>query len=154
MRRFDVETAEEMLARCRELATDCDIFIACAAVADYRPATVANQKIKKGGETSTLALARNPDIVATIAALPDGPFTVGFAAETRDVHHYARDKLTRKGLDMIVANNVASEGVGFNSDENEVTVFSAAAETGLPRASKAVIAAGIIDLVAARLSAE
>lgn len=154
VRRYDVGSAREMLETCLELAPDCDIFIACAAVADYRPATMADQKIKKGAETITMTLERNPDIVATIAALPDAPFTVGFAAETQAVEDYAREKRVRKGLDMIVANDVAAKGIGFNSDENAVTVFWESGQRALPRASKSSLAAEIVDLVAAHISGD
>ncbi len=154
VRRHDVGTAREMLDTCLELARDCDIFIACAAVADYRPATIAEQKVKKGAETITMTLERNPDIVATIAALPDAPFTVGFAAETQAVEQYAREKRQSKGLDMIVANDVAEPGIGFNSNENAVTVFWESGQRALPRASKSSLAAKIIDLVAMHISGD
>lgn len=148
VQRIDVVSAEDMLEVCLDQLPGCDIFIACAAVADYRPADVAGDKIKKGGEKMTLALVRNPDIVATVAAQPGRPFTVGFAAETRDVLSYARDKLQRKGLDMIVANDVAAEGIGFNSEENAVTVIWAEGEQTLPRSGKQHIAREIIALLA------
>ncbi|WP_116367862.1 bifunctional phosphopantothenoylcysteine decarboxylase/phosphopantothenate--cysteine ligase CoaBC [Parahaliea mediterranea] len=147
--RVDVTSARDMLAACQARSASCDIFIACAAVADYRPAEAQEQKIKKGGEHSSLALVRNPDIVATIASGSPRPFTVGFAAETRDVLSYARDKLARKNLDMIIANDVAAEGVGFASDENEVTVLWPAGEQALERAGKQTLARQIIQLIAA-----
>lgn len=144
-----VESALEMLECCQQLTADCDIFIACAAVADYRPAEVQAQKIKKGDEgTSTLALVKNPDIVATVAASEDRPFTVGFAAETQDVLQYARSKMARKGLDMIIANDVSDSSIGFNSGENEVTVLWPGGEQTLARANKATIARQILELVA------
>ncbi|GAB3284035.1 bifunctional phosphopantothenoylcysteine decarboxylase/phosphopantothenate--cysteine ligase CoaBC [Parahaliea aestuarii] len=146
--RVDVISARDMLAACQERSASCDIFIACAAVADYRPAEIQDQKIKKGGEHSSLALVRNPDIVAAVAAGSPRPFTVGFAAETRDVLNYARDKLARKNLDMIVANDVAAEGLGFASDENEVTVIWREGEQALARAGKQTLARQIIQLIA------
>ena len=149
--RVDVESAQQMLDRCLELLPGCDIFIACAAVADYRPADAREQKIKKGPEHLTLELVRNPDIVATVAAADPRPFTVGFAAETRAVLEYARDKLARKGLDMIIANDVARSEIGFNSDHNEVTVIWPGGEQALERAGKGVIAGQIVDLIAQRL---
>lgn len=154
VQRHDVQSALEMLQTCESLASDCDIFIACAAVADYRPATQSNQKIKKGAKQITLALERNPDIIATIAAAKAPPFTIGFAAETRDVLSYAREKMVRKGLDMIVANDVANQDIGFNSEENEVTVLWANGEQLLKRAGKGVIAQQIVSLIAAHFTEE
>ncbi len=143
-----VESALEMLDSCRELMGECDIFIACAAVADYRPAEMQANKMKKGPEQITLQLVRNPDIVAAVAAADPGPFTVGFAAETNDVLAYARDKLQRKGLDMIVANDVGDRAIGFNSDDNEVTVLWTGGERVLHRAGKDAIARQIVELIA------
>ncbi|APE31220.1 bifunctional 4'-phosphopantothenoylcysteine decarboxylase/phosphopantothenoylcysteine synthetase [Halomonas aestuarii] len=118
--RIDVETAREMHEAAQRLARDSDLFIGCAAVADYRAETAAEHKIKKadGEEGLTLRLVKNPDIIAAVAALAERPFVVGFAAETRDLEAYARDKLTRKGLDMIVANDVSSPEIGFGTDHN------------------------------------
>ncbi|MDZ7854499.1 MAG: bifunctional phosphopantothenoylcysteine decarboxylase/phosphopantothenate--cysteine ligase CoaBC [Halomonas sp.] len=120
--RTDVESALEMHEVAQRLAADSDIFIGCAAVADYRAESAAEHKIKKveGEESLTLRLVKNPDIIAGVAALPRAqrPLVVGFAAETRDLEAYARDKLTRKGLDMIVANDVSRAGLGFGSDDN------------------------------------
>ncbi len=146
--RYKVQTAVEMLEQCTKLLPECDIFIACAAVADYRPASVEQQKIKMGPETITLEMARSPDIVATIAAGDPRPYTVGFAAETHDVIAYARGKMERKQLDMIVANDVSNQETGFNSDENEVTVIWAGGEESLQRASKSTIAGQIMALIA------
>ncbi len=103
-----------------------DWFIATAAVADYRPVTVADQKMKKQTATDApvIELEENPDILAGVAARTDKrPLTIGFAAETQNLATYARDKLTRKGLDLIVANDVSTPGLGFNSDSNAVEVF-------------------------------
>jgi len=120
--RIDVETALEMHEAAQRLAPESDIFIGCAAVADYRAETAAEHKIKKGEGTEglILQLVENPDIIAGVAALPETrrPLVVGFAAETRDLESYARHKLTRKGLDMIVANDVSRAGLGFGSDDN------------------------------------
>ncbi len=145
---MDVHSAEEMLEQCLSLLPECDIFIACAAVADYRPAATEDHKIKKGPEAVTLQLVRTPDIVATVAAQAQKPFTVGFAAETNDVLAYARDKMQRKGLDMIVANDVADQSIGFNSDENAVTVLWPEGQQVLQRANKSTIARQILHLVA------
>lgn len=146
-----VNSALEMLAASERLLPQCDIYIACAAVADYRPADVQPQKIKKGPEEVSLLLVKNPDIVASVAASEPPPFTVGFAAETRDVLNYARGKLERKGLDMIVANDVSDSSIGFNSDQNEVTVLWPQGEMKLERADKGALARQIIALIAAKL---
>lgn len=143
-----VESAQEMLEACLDLVADCDIFIACAAVADYRPAQIEGQKIKKGAEEISLQLVKNPDIVNAVAAGERAPFTVGFAAETQNVLGYARDKMQRKGLNMIIANDVSDHGIGFNSDENEVTVLWETGEQALSRAGKPTIARQIMDLIA------
>ena len=148
-----VESARQMLEQCLQLMPECDIFIACAAVADYRPAAVQEQKIKKGPDEITLQLVRNPDIVATVAAGAQRPFTVGFAAETRDVLTYARDKLQRKALDMIVANDVSDQSIGFNSELNEAVVLWNDGEQALARTGKGNLARQIIQLIAGRLAA-
>jgi phosphopantothenoylcysteine decarboxylase/phosphopantothenate--cysteine ligase len=152
VRRVDVESAREMLQRCLELLPACDIFIACAAVADYRPEVAQPQKIKKGLEQMTLQLVRNPDIVSAVAASERRPFTVGFAAETNDVLGYARDKMARKGLDMIVANDLSDRSIGFNSDLNAATVLWRGGEHTLPRAGKGTIARQIVELLARLVS--
>jgi phosphopantothenoylcysteine decarboxylase/phosphopantothenate--cysteine ligase len=146
-----VESAAEMLDQCLQLLPDCDIFIACAAVADYRPAAMEQQKIKKGPEQISLLLVRNPDIVATIAASAQRPFTVGFAAETNDLLAHARDKMSRKGLDMIIANDVADRSIGFNSDNNRATVIWPGGEQTLPLSGKGAMARQIIALIARQL---
>ena len=151
--RIDVQSAGDMLRECLALAAECDIFIACAAVADYRPTSVARQKIKKAAATITLELERNPDILATVSASASAPFTVGFAAETEDVLTYARGKLESKGLDMIVANDVSDATIGFNSEQNAVTVLWHNGSQALERASKAAIARDLMALIAARLDA-
>ncbi len=148
VRLYRVESACEMLDQCLALVPECDIFIACAAVADYRPAQTEGHKLKKGPERIVLELVRNPDIVATVAGLPDRPFTVGFAAETRDVAAYGRDKLARKKLDMIVANDVSDRSIGFNSDDNEATALWPDGEQALGRMNKAAMAREIIRLIA------
>lgn len=151
--RIDVASAQDMLRECLALTPACDIFIACAAVADYRPAEIAGQKIKKGAERITLELQRNPDILATVSASPTAPFSVGFAAETTDVLAHARDKLERKGLDMIVANDVSDTAIGFNSENNAVTVLWREGSRELQQASKAAIARELITLVARQFGA-
>ena len=147
--RHNIESARDMLAATEELAADCDIFIACAAVADYRPAQAASQKIKRQAATLTLECVRNPDIVASVAAMNPRPFTVGFAAETGDPLAHARDKLQRKGLDLIVANDVSRSDIGFDSDSNAVTLIWAKGSKALALASKTTIAAAIMAEIAA-----
>ncbi len=149
-----VESAEEMLSASLEGLENCDIFIAAAAVADYRPTAVAEHKIKKGTEEiMELHLVKNPDIVATVAGSSPKPYTVGFAAETKDVLNYARGKLERKGLDLIIANDVSRSDIGFNSDENAVTVISQQDTLELPQASKRQLAGSLIELIAAQYKA-
>lgn len=148
-----VETAEEMLqAASAEVDKGADLFVATAAVADYRPASCADQKMKKSRESLSLELVRNPDTLATIAAREDAPFTVGFAAETTDVEHYATDKMKRKKLAMIVANDVSAPGIGFNSDNNAVTVFWPGGQQAIGPASKQEVAASLIGLIADRMA--
>jgi len=146
-----VESAVEMLDQCIRLLDDCDVFIACAAVADYRPAAIEQQKIKKGPEQISLQLVRNPDIVAAVAASAQRPFTVGFAAETTELLAHAREKMLRKGLDMIVANDVSNRAIGFNSDNNEATVLWPGGEQPLALMGKGAMARQIIGLIAQQL---
>ena len=160
--RIDVETAVEMHATSRRLATECDLFIGCAAVADYRAEAPAEHKIKKRVDEDglTLKLIKNPDIIADITAMRDAaggrPFVVGFAAETRDLESYARDKLERKRLDMIVANNVATQGLGFGADHNAALLLwrDGDGEGGedLPPQPKRELARMIIDRALACLN--
>jgi len=148
-----VETAEQMLAAALNGIEACDLFIGAAAVADYKPVAVAEHKIKKGTEEiMELRLVKNPDIIATIAAQPAPPFTVGFAAETRDLLNYARSKLTRKQLNMIIANDVSQPGIGFNSDENLVTLVTASTQETLPQSSKQLLARQLIDKIASTMN--
>lgn len=147
--RIDVHSAQDMHAAVLERAGDADIFIASAAVADYRPAAPSEQKIKKTADTLSLALVRNPDILAEVAALPDGPFTVGFAAETENLLQHAREKLARKKLDMIAANHVG-EGQGFEAEENALSVIDAGSVTELPQAPKTQLARRLVALIAER----
>jgi phosphopantothenoylcysteine decarboxylase/phosphopantothenate--cysteine ligase len=122
VRHISVETAGQMRDAVMSDIITSDIFVAAAAVADYRCADIAEQKIKKKSEDLQLLLQKNPDILAEVASLPQGPFTVGFAAETENLLDNARSKLQNKKLDMIAANQVG-EGLGFNTDENELQVF-------------------------------
>lgn len=146
--RINVNSADEMLSAALKQLPNCDIFIGCAAVADYRPASVAEQKIKKNNPQMTIELIKNPDIISEIAKHPERPFTVGFAAETEQLITHAKAKLTRKNLDMIIANDVSDSRIGFNSDENAATLISANREETLPFSSKAQMARAIISTIA------
>ncbi len=148
--RIDVESALEMHQHVMEHAASCDIFIGCAAVADYRPERIAEHKIKKTDQNSTLSITmvKNPDIVASVAALTEQrPFTVGFAAETQEVEKYARSKLANKNLDMICANDVSIEGQGFNSNNNSLTVYWHDGAQALPLTSKRELARALMLLI-------
>ncbi|AOE88161.1 bifunctional phosphopantothenoylcysteine decarboxylase/phosphopantothenate--cysteine ligase CoaBC [Pseudomonas sp. TCU-HL1] len=153
--RIDVVSARDMLAAC-EAAMPCDLLIAAAAVADYRPEVVAQHKMKKdptSGEGLLLQLVRNPDILATLASRPDRPFSVGFAAETENLLEYASRKLKDKNLDLIVANDVANPTIGFNSEENAITVIDRElAQTSFAQTSKGKIARQLITFIADRLN--
>lgn len=142
-----VNSAEEMHQKALELAPQCTTFVACAAVADYRVAEISTQKIKKTNDAMQLELVKNHDVVADVAKLNDKPFIVGFAAETQNVEHYARDKLMRKNLDLIAANDVAKSGQGFNSDDNALTLFSAIDKTEIPLANKLIVAQQLVYLI-------
>lgn len=152
LQRINVVSADEMLAAAQAAAEGADVFIATAAVADYRPARVAEQKIKKTADVIALELIKNPDIVATIAARPDRPFVLGFAAETEKVVEHAREKLLRKKLDMIACNDVARADIGFQSDDNALTVIWADGDRHLEKAGKAMIARQLVGLLAERLA--
>jgi phosphopantothenoylcysteine decarboxylase / phosphopantothenate---cysteine ligase len=142
-----VESAKEMYAAAHTAVVAADIFIAAAAVADYRPLEIAAQKIKKKQDAMRLALTRCPDILASVAALDDAPFTVGFAAETENVVDFARGKLTQKKLDMIVANRVGQDR-GFDRDDNSAIVLWQGGEQEFPLSSKLELARKLIELVA------
>lgn len=147
---IDVESASDMYQTVMQHAQSHDVFISCAAVADYRPQIVADQKIKKTDDSDqmTLTMVKNPDIVASVAAMIEHrPFTVGFAAETQDVEKYARNKLINKNLDMICANDVSVAGQGFNSNDNALTVYWQGGEQALPLSSKAELARALMLLI-------
>ena len=140
-------TTQELLDRASELAREQDLLIQAAAPADYRAKEVAPQKIKKqGGEPMTFTLVENPDVAATLGkAKRSGQVFVGFAAETNDVLAHARDKLARKNLDMIVANDVTRPGAGFDVDTNIVTLITKDGQEALPMMSKVEVAQRILD---------
>lgn len=148
-----VVSADEMYQAVMENAGQSDVFIGVAAVADYKPVQQKQQKIKKAGANSVqLDLIENPDIIATVAKLDAGPFTIGFAAETENISEYARKKLVSKKLDMIVANDVSDTSIGFNSDENKIVVFTANDEISLPKMSKHQLSRRLIELISTKIS--
>jgi phosphopantothenoylcysteine decarboxylase / phosphopantothenate---cysteine ligase len=152
-RRIDVRSAEQMRDAVVGASAGAHIYIAAAAVGDYRPAEVADHKLKKrDGAPLELRLAENPDILATLAAQTVRPFLVGFAAETHDVERYAQDKLKRKGLDMIAANQVGG-GLGFEAADNALTLYGPEGAIELPRASKTELARQLVAKVAERYRA-
>ena len=152
VRRIDVESAEQMLRAVHDEMADTDVFIASAAVSDYRAREVAEHKIKKTSEQLVLELARTPDILATVAAGTPRPFVVGFAAETQNVERNALTKLENKKLDMIAANQVG-EGLAFDCDDNALTVYWKDGRRELARAPKCEIAAALVDVIAERYAA-
>ena len=153
--RVDVESALEMLDAARTAAATADVFIGVAAVADYRPASAADRKIKRSGtgETMDVHLVANPDIIATLAAERPDLFCVAFAAETHDLVAHARSKLERKGVALVVANDVSDRSIGFGSDDNGVTLVDAAGEQVLEKTSKEALSRRLIDEIALRLDA-
>ncbi len=153
VRRIDVRSAAEMREAVLGRMEGQDIFIAAAAVADYRVARPAAGKVKKQARL-ILELERNPDILRAVTALPVPPFTVGFAAETENVAAYARAKLRDKALDMIVANEVGRHDRGFDSDDNELLVLWKGGEKSLPLGPKGRLARELITLIAERYGAK
>ena len=143
-----VTSAQEMYNAVHERVGSTAIFIGVAAVADYRPASVAEQKIKKTAERLTIELVRNPDILASVAALQSAPFTVGFAAETEHLETAARAKLAAKGADLIAANLVGGSEGGFGADENRLLLVNRDGSTELPLASKTQLARTLIQHIA------
>jgi phosphopantothenoylcysteine decarboxylase/phosphopantothenate--cysteine ligase len=168
---ISVTSADEMFEAVMNGISEFDIVIAVAAVADYKPVVTQNQKIKKTGASKSMTSGPNPrskqntetrslilelienrDIIAAVANLPAGPFTVGFAAETENLIEYARNKLRSKKLDMIIANDVSDASIGFNSDNNRTTVIWPGHEQDLPVMSKANVSTRLIEIIAAQLS--
>jgi len=152
VRRVDVESASEMLAAVLRELPGTDLFISTAAVADYRPARAAEQKIKKTSDSLDIAMERTVDVLATVAANKDRPFVVGFAAETESVEQNARTKLLKKNLDMIAANEVGHDKA-FDSEDNQLIVLTRAARHELARAGKLTLARGLITLIAQEMAA-
>jgi phosphopantothenoylcysteine decarboxylase/phosphopantothenate--cysteine ligase len=145
--RVTVESAQQMHDAVHEVIGDADIYVGAAAVADYRPASVADQKIKKCTDTMTLELVRAPDILASVAALERRPFVVGFAAETQDVERNARSKLECKRLDMIAANRVG-DGVAFDRDDNALLLLWPGGREELPSCGKLELARQLVGRIA------
>jgi phosphopantothenoylcysteine decarboxylase/phosphopantothenate--cysteine ligase len=145
-----VVSAREMHAASLAAARGAHLFIAVAAVADYRPVAAADRKLKKHehGAGLALELVENPDIVAAVAALPEGPVVVGFAAETHDALGHARAKLARKGLDAIVVNDVSRSDIGFGTEHNAATLIWAQGELELERQDKLALARALIAQLA------
>lgn len=143
------DTANEMLSESLNAVRGAAIFVGAAAIADYVPTEVSRQKMKKDGDTLQLNLVKAPDTLASVAALESRPFCVGFAAETNDVETYARGKLQRKKLDMIIANRVGG-GLAFDTDDNEVAAYWADGNQKFERTNKLVLARQLVALIAAR----
>jgi phosphopantothenoylcysteine decarboxylase/phosphopantothenate--cysteine ligase len=147
--RIDVETAVQMREVVMGRAASCDIYISAAAISDYRPAAVEEQKIKKKADTLQIDMVKSNDVLAEVAALKRGPFTVGFAAETEKLEEHARAKLTGKKLDMIVGNLVGA-GLCFDRDDNSVLILWSGGSEAIERMPKMQLADRIIDTVADR----
>ncbi len=150
---IEVETAQEMHDMVFANIVDADVFIATAAVADYRIATPEEQKIKKSAEQLSIDLIKNPDILADVAAMVEPPFTVGFAAETNDLEIYAKGKLKNKKLNMIAANLVGVSGTGFDSDNNQLHIYWDNGDKVLPLMSKAKLARELVAVIMERYNA-
>lgn len=152
VKRVSVETAEEMCRAALDAAVDADIFIACAAVSDYRPPVTAGQKIKRTGSALKLDLVRSEDTLASVAALANGPFTVGFAAETENVLEHAQTKLQAKKVDMIAANYVGPTQ-GFDRETNSLTVIWHGGSFAIGTDTKLAVARRLIGLIVERFNA-
>jgi phosphopantothenoylcysteine decarboxylase/phosphopantothenate--cysteine ligase len=153
VRRIDVESAAEMHEAVQHAVPGAAIFAATAAVADYRPTQVASQKIKKAADTLQLGMTRTPDILASVAARSDRPFVVGFAAETESVEQHAREKLLRKNLDLIAANEVGV-GKAFDCDDNSLLVLWRGGQLQLPKSSKQHLARALVAVIVDRWRAQ
>jgi phosphopantothenoylcysteine decarboxylase/phosphopantothenate--cysteine ligase len=151
--RVDVRSAREMREAVLARAAASDVFVAAAAVGDFRPESVSPRKIKKqGGAPLDLRLVQNPDILAEVAALAERPFVVGFAAETDDVERHAREKLQAKGADLIAANEVGA-GRGFEADDNALLLLWQGGSERLERADKRVLAERLVERIVERMRA-
>lgn len=151
VKRIDVVTALEMEAIVQQHVQQQHIFIGCAAVADYRAASIADEKIKKQGDELTIKMVKNPDIVAGVAALKSHrPYVVGFAAETNNVEEYAQRKRVSKNLDLICANDVSHSDQGFNSDNNALHLFWQEGDKVLPLERKSRLGQLLLDEIVTR----
>ena len=151
---ISIKTADEMFEAVMHHINDKDVYIGTAAVSDYKPARMQNNKIKKDGSNSpiTLELEENKDILKSVSALNHRPFVVGFAAETNDVIENAEKKLSSKDLDLIVANDVSKKEIGFDSEENEVTLVTSADNYLIERQSKKKVSNKIIEFISERIN--
>ena len=148
-RLVSVITSDEMCAAVHEAVLDCDVLVMCAAVSDYKPARVAEQKIKKRDERFPLELIPAPDILKSLPPFRNF-FLVGFAGETNDVEEHARAKLATKNCDMMVANDLSDPNIGMESDENAVTIFSRNGDSEeIARASKKIVARALVKKICA-----
>lgn len=150
--RIDVRTSAEMKSAVLSRVDQCDVFFAVAAVTDFQPRRLLEQKLKRPTDPTksdlTIQLQTTDDIVQAVTAKRERPYVVGFAAETNDIIHNAREKLKRKNLDVIVVNDVSDPTIGFEGDENQVTVVFPEVELELEKQSKYKIAQQVIELVA------
>lgn len=148
IKRVDVTTALDMYDACQAHTQPCDVFIATAAVADYRLASMSPHKIKKSDDNLHIELTRNPDILASISLRDDAPFCVGFAAETQNIEEYAMGKLSKKKLKLICANRVhGQDNTGFNADTNEIFAYWESGKKHFPSMSKGKLARELIELI-------
>jgi phosphopantothenoylcysteine decarboxylase/phosphopantothenate--cysteine ligase len=152
VQRIDVRSAAQMREAVLAHADRADAYVAAAAVADYRPAELATHKIKKSAAARALDLVPTSDILAELGQRAQRPLLVGFAAETDEVLRYAREKLVRKGLDLVAANRVGVQGQGFESEDNELTLVDATSERALGRGSKHELAQALVREIASRLA--
>lgn len=152
--RLNVESALEMYAAVMEQVEACDLLVAAAAVADYRPRAIASQKIKKNADALNLELVRNPDIIADVSRRSPRPFIVGFAAESENLEQHARGKLDAKSLDMVAANLIAGPQSALESDDAELLLIWRGNQTQLARAPKTELASQLIKMIAERMHAQ
>ena len=152
--RINVTSATDMHNQVMQNLDTVDVFIGCAAVADYGITEPASQKLKKTDDQLVLTMVKNPDIIGTVANQANKPYCVGFAAETNDVEAFGRKKLQAKQLDMICINDVSDQSIGFNSDDNELTVVSASSDDSqtITKSSKSLIAKKLLQLIAEQLN--
>ena len=147
---ISVVSANDMLVASLECAKTADIFIATAAVADYRAVSISENKIKSDDKVLTINFEKNPDIIRTVAAAHKSAFMVGFAAESTDVENYAKGKLKTKALDAIIANDISRSDIGFNSDDNEVSWIDADSSITFSKRSKAQLSRDLIAQIAGK----